>query len=54
MVGDNLFDFKRTGAAVAICFRSQPGTSGTVTVKASHRTLGQAEVTISVASILAT
>jgi beta-galactosidase len=54
LLGDNPFDFKRTGGAGAIWIRSQPGSSGTVTVTASHRTLGQAEVTISVASILAT
>ncbi|MCW2931145.1 MAG: lacZ2 [Actinomycetia bacterium] len=53
LLGDNPFDFKRTGGAGAIWIRSQPGSSGTVTVKASHRTLGDAAVTISVASILA-
>jgi beta-galactosidase len=50
LLGDNPFDFKRTGGAGAIWIRSQPRSSGTVTVKASHRTLGDAAVTISVAT----
>jgi len=50
LVGDNPFDFKRAGGAAAIWIRSQPGTSGAVTVTASHRALGQAEVTIAVAA----
>jgi len=48
LLGDNPFDFKRAGGAGAIWIRSRPGTSGAVVVKASHRALGQAVVTIAV------
>jgi beta-galactosidase len=48
LVGQNPFDFGDTGAAGAIWIRSQPGSSGSVTVTASHPTLGDATLTISV------
>jgi beta-galactosidase len=53
LLGDNPFDFKRAGGAGAIWIRSRPGSSGAVVVTASHRALGQAEVTISVALVQA-
>jgi hypothetical protein len=42
LVGDNPFDFAAAGAAGAVWIRSRPGARGTVTVRASHPTLGQA------------
>jgi beta-galactosidase len=48
LIGDDPFDLTRTGGAGAIWIRSRPRSSGTVTVRASHPTLGQAEVTIDV------
>jgi len=48
LVGEDPFDFTRTGGAGAIWIRSRPRAAGTVTVRATHPTLGQAEVTIRV------
>jgi beta-galactosidase len=50
LVGESPFDFTHTGAAGAIWIRSRPHSTGAVTVKASHRALGHAEVTINVVS----
>jgi len=48
LIGEDPFDFARTGGAGAIWIRSLPRSSGLVTVQASHPTLGQAQVTIDV------
>jgi beta-galactosidase len=48
LIGEDPFDFTRTGGAGAIWIRSRPRSSGTVSVRASHPTLGDAEVTIDV------
>jgi beta-galactosidase len=48
LVGENPFDFTRTGGAGAIWIRSQPESAGSVTVRASHPVLGHGEATISV------
>jgi beta-galactosidase len=42
LVGDNPFDFAAAGGAGAVWIRSRTGARGTVTVRASHPTLGQA------------
>jgi beta-galactosidase len=42
LVGDNPFDFAAAGGAGAVWIRSRPGARGTVTVRASHPTLGDA------------
>jgi beta-galactosidase len=42
LVGDNPFDFAAAGGAGAVWIRARPGARGTVTVRASHPTLGQA------------
>ena len=42
LVGDNPFDFAAAGGAGAVWIRSRPGARGTVTVRASHPTLGHA------------
>jgi beta-galactosidase len=49
LVGEDPFDFQRTGGAGAIWIRSRPHSSGTVTVRATHATLGHGQVTIEVA-----
>ena len=42
LVGDNPFDFAAAGGVGAVWIRSQPGSAGTVTVTASHPSLGRA------------
>jgi hypothetical protein len=42
LVGDNPFDFAAAGGAGAVWIRSLPGARGTVTIRASHPTLGHA------------
>jgi beta-galactosidase len=42
LVGDNPFDFAAAGGAGAVWIRSLPGARGTVTIQASHPTLGHA------------
>jgi len=42
LVGDNPFDFAAAGGVGAVWIRSRPGTAGTVTVTASHPSLGRA------------
>jgi beta-galactosidase len=46
LIGDNPLDIGPTGGVGAVWVRSLPGSPGTVTVRASHPTLGRAEVTI--------
>jgi beta-galactosidase len=46
LIGDNPLDIGPTGGVGAAWIRSLPGSPGTVTVRASHPTLGTAEVTI--------
>jgi beta-galactosidase len=48
LVGEDPFDFTRTGGAGAIWIRSLPRSSGAVTVTASHPTLGRAQAGIDV------
>jgi beta-galactosidase len=48
LVGDNPFDFGDAGGAGAIWIRSRPGARGTVTIRASHPTLGDAVARIGV------
>jgi len=42
LVGDNPFDFSAAGGVGAVWIRSLPGSAGTVTVSASHPSLGRA------------
>jgi beta-galactosidase len=42
LIGDNPFDFAATGGAGAAWIRSRPASRGTVTVRASHPSLGSA------------
>ena len=42
LVGDNPFDFSAAGGVGAVWIRSLPGLAGTVTVSASHPSLGRA------------
>ncbi len=51
LVGDNPVDFAATGGAAAVWIRSLPGSPGTVTVKASHPTLGRAVARIRVSEV---
>jgi len=44
LVGDNPFDFAAAGGVGAAWIRSRPGSEGTVTVSASHPSLGEAVV----------
>ncbi len=48
LIGDNPFDFAAAGGVGAAWVRSLPGSPGTVTVTASHPTLGAAVVTVQV------
>ncbi|HSZ43615.1 MAG TPA: glycoside hydrolase family 2 TIM barrel-domain containing protein [Trebonia sp.] len=51
LVSDNPVDFGATGGVAAAWIRSLPGSPGTVTVRAAHPTLGEAEVTIKIQQI---
>jgi beta-galactosidase len=51
LVGDNPLDFGATGGTGAVWVRSLPGSPGAVTVRASHPTLGTAEVKIEVQEV---
>jgi len=51
LVSDNPVDFGATGGVAAAWIRSLPGSPGTVTVRASHPTLGTARVTIRIKRI---
>lgn len=51
LIGDNPFDFTSAGGVGAVRIRSLPGSSGTVTVTASHPTLGSAMVRIRVREV---
>jgi beta-galactosidase len=51
LVGDNPADFTATGGVAAVWIRSLPGSPGTVTVTASHPTLGTARVQIRIREI---
>lgn len=48
LVGDNPFDFTDTGGAGAVWLRTLPNSPGTVTLRASHPTLGSAAATVQV------
>jgi beta-galactosidase len=48
LIGDNPFDFAAAGGAGAVWVRSRPGVPGTVTVRASHPSLGRAAASINV------
>jgi beta-galactosidase len=48
LIGDNPFDFAAAGGAGAVWIRSLPGSPGTVTVTASHSSLGRAVVRVRV------
>jgi beta-galactosidase len=54
LVGDNPVDFTATGGAAAVWIRSLPGSPGTITVTASHPTLGSAVAQIKVRKVPAT
>jgi len=51
LVSDNPVDFGATGGVAAAWIRSLPGSPGTVTVRASHRSLGTAAVKIAVRAV---
>jgi beta-galactosidase len=51
LIGDNPFDFASTGGAGAVWIRSLPGSPGTVTVRASHPSLGSAVVSVRVREV---
>lgn len=51
LVSDNPVDFGATGGTAAAWIRSLPGSPGTVTVRASHPTLGSAAVKIAVRAV---
>jgi beta-galactosidase len=51
LIGDNPFDFTSAGGVGAVWIRSLPGSPGTVTVTASHPTLGSAMVRIRVREV---
>jgi len=51
LVGDNPFDFAATGGAGAAWIRSRPGSRGTVTVRASHPSLGRAVANVRVREV---
>jgi hypothetical protein len=51
LVGENPVDFTATGDAAAVWIRSLPGSPGTVTVTASHATLGHAVTRIRVSKV---
>jgi len=51
LVGDNPLDFGQTGGTGAVWVRSLPGSPGVVTVRASHASLGTAEVTIKIQEV---
>jgi beta-galactosidase len=51
LIGDNPFDFASAGGVGAVWLRSLPGSPGTVTVTASHPTLGSAAVRIRVREV---
>jgi beta-galactosidase len=51
VVGDNPVDFTATGGAAAVWIRSLPGSPGTVSIKASHATLGRATARINVREV---
>ena len=48
LVGDNPLDFAAAGGVGAVWIRSQRGSAGTVTVSASHPTLGRADARVNV------
>ncbi len=51
LIGDNPFDFAAAGGVGAVWIRSLPGSPGTVTVTASHPTLGSAVVRLRVREV---
>jgi beta-galactosidase len=51
LIGDDPFDFASAGGAGAVWIRSLPGSPGTVTVRASHPTLGTAAVSVRVREV---
>jgi beta-galactosidase len=51
LVSDNPVDFGATGGVAAAWIRSLPGSPGTVTVRASHPSLGTAEVIIKIREV---
>jgi beta-galactosidase len=51
LVGDNPVDFTATGGAAAVWIRSLPSSPGTVTVTASHPTLGTASAQIGIREV---
>jgi beta-galactosidase len=51
LVSDNPVDFGATGGVAAAWIRSLPGSPGTVTVRASHPTLGTAQVTVKIQQV---
>jgi beta-galactosidase len=51
LIGDNPFDFAAAGGVGAVWIRSLPGSPGTVTVTASHPTLGNVAARIQVRQV---
>jgi beta-galactosidase len=51
LVGTNPFPFEEFGGVGGAFLRSVPGQTGTVTVTARHRTLGEAAVTVRVTRV---
>ena len=51
LIGDNPFDFAAAGGAGAVWIRSLPGSPGTVTVTATHPSLGRAVVRVRVGEV---
>jgi hypothetical protein len=51
LIGDNPFDFASAGGVGAVWIRSLPGSPGTVTVTASHPTLGRATASVVVREV---
>jgi beta-galactosidase len=51
LIGDNPADFTATGGAAAVWIRSLPGSPGTVTVTASHPTLGTARAQVRIRQV---
>jgi beta-galactosidase len=51
LIGDNPFDFAPAGGAGAVWIRSLPGSPGTVTIRASHPSLGSAVASVRVRAV---
>ena len=53
LIGDNPFDFAAAGGVGAVWIRSRPGSPGTVTIQATHLSLGSAVTRVLVRSTVA-